>query len=130
MHIRKLVSNEGFKEAEKLLIKNIQLTSFQTEVGTLLDLEVRSPETATELRSKSSRITSLNPFIDQEGFLRVGGRLGKAENLPYEVRFPAILPARDGWVSITFSIVSEKDITFWGDVIPSVASSPNVPTAR
>ena len=95
VHIRKLVSNEGFKEAEKLLIKNIQLTSFQTEVGTLLDLEVRSPETATELRSKSSRITSLNPFIDQEGFLRVGGRLGKAENLPYEVRFPAILPARD-----------------------------------
>lgn len=40
---------------------------------------------------RRSRILSLNPFLDKDGLLRVGGRLAKA-NLSYNQRFPVILP--------------------------------------
>ena len=38
-----------------------------------------------------SKFESLNPFFDQEGILRVGGRLKKA-NLPTDVKHPILLP--------------------------------------
>lgn len=39
----------------------------------------------------SSRVASLTPFIDKEGMIRVGGRLGNAM-IPYESRHPLLLP--------------------------------------
>lgn len=44
---------------------------------------------------KSSTLHSLSPYLDGDGLLRVGGRLGKAEHtLGLEVVHPAILPKR------------------------------------
>lgn len=40
---------------------------------------------------RRSKILSLNPFLDEKGLLRVGGRLAKAE-LSFDQRFPVILP--------------------------------------
>lgn len=34
----------------------------------------------------------MNPFIDQEGIVKVGGRLGNAIDLPYNRKFPILLP--------------------------------------
>ena len=40
----------------------------------------------------SSSITNLNPFLDEKGILRAGGRLRKASLLPMEIKHPIILP--------------------------------------
>ena len=41
----------------------------------------------------TSSLLSLTPFLDDEGVLRLGGRLGRAK-LPYDVLHPPILPGR------------------------------------
>ena len=41
---------------------------------------------------KNSRLLKLTPKLDHDGLLRCDGRLQYAENLPYDVRFPIILP--------------------------------------
>ena len=47
---------------------------------------------------KKSRLLKLTPKVDPDGLLRADGRLQYAENLPYDVRFPVILP-RGNWVT-------------------------------
>ncbi|XP_075163061.1 uncharacterized protein LOC142235687 [Haematobia irritans] len=42
--------------------------------------------------SKSSPLLNLNPFVDNEGFMRVCGRLESSPNLTYSERHPIILP--------------------------------------
>ncbi|XP_046753077.1 uncharacterized protein LOC124416196 [Diprion similis] len=39
----------------------------------------------------NSKLSRLNPFIDKEGVLRVGGRL-QHSSLPFSARYPIILP--------------------------------------
>ena len=46
----------------------------------------------------SSPIIKLNPRSDESGVIRSDGRLKFAEQLPYEVRHPVILP-RGHWVT-------------------------------
>ncbi|GFX40257.1 integrase catalytic domain-containing protein [Trichonephila clavipes] len=41
--------------------------------------------------SPNSKLRNLNPFIDSDGLLRVGGRLSNSD-LPYVNKHPAILP--------------------------------------
>lgn len=43
---------------------------------------------------RGSALTSLSPFIDQHGLIRVGGRLANA-SLQYNQRHPIVLPSRD-----------------------------------
>ncbi|UYV80007.1 hypothetical protein LAZ67_18001380 [Cordylochernes scorpioides] len=40
-----------------------------------------------------SRILSLNPFQDEQGVLRGGGRLRRAPGIPYHQKYPALLPS-------------------------------------
>ena len=47
---------------------------------------------------KKSRLLKLTPKVDHDGLLRADGRLQYAENLPYDVHFPVILP-RGNWVT-------------------------------
>lgn len=51
-----------------------------------------SEETKNNLKSQSS-IYKLNPFVDDEGIVRVGGRLKHAD-LPFAIKHPAILPKK------------------------------------
>ncbi|XP_028418886.1 uncharacterized protein LOC114544439 [Dendronephthya gigantea] len=48
--------------------------------------------------SARSKLLKLMPKLDEDGVLRCDGRLCYAEFLPYEVRFPIILP-RGSWVT-------------------------------
>ena len=41
--------------------------------------------------SRQSSLLKLNPFIDEEGLIRVGGRLENS-TLPFEVKHPIVLP--------------------------------------
>ena len=42
--------------------------------------------------SASSKLASLSPELDSDGLIRCNGRLKYAEFLPYDARFPVILP--------------------------------------
>ena len=63
-------------------IKTTQQTSYAREVRDLLN----SQEVST-----TSSIKTLHPFIDQQGLIRVGGRLQHSA-LPYDIKHPIILP--------------------------------------
>lgn len=43
---------------------------------------------------KGSRVVTLSPYLDDEGMMRVGGRIDKAE-APYELRHPILLDPND-----------------------------------
>ena len=72
-------------ESEMLIIKKLQKVAFSEEIQRLDNLP------------KGSKLFKLDPFIDENGVLRVGGRL-KLSSMPFEVKHPAILP-KSGHIS-------------------------------
>ncbi|GFW32025.1 integrase catalytic domain-containing protein [Trichonephila clavipes] len=69
-------------QAETKLIRMVQERVFLAEIKSLQSKGVVSP---------NSKLRNLNPFIDSDGLLRVGGRLSNSD-LPYVNKHPAILP--------------------------------------
>ncbi|XP_043475023.1 uncharacterized protein LOC122506774 [Leptopilina heterotoma] len=47
---------------------------------------------AGEFVSKCSKLQHLNPFIDDNGLIRVGGRVEKAKTISFDERHPIVLP--------------------------------------
>ena len=80
------------EKAEWLLVSAIQNSHFQREIAILMRLNVCSPNAVNELRTKSSFLKALSPFIDENNVLRAGARFGKTDDLPYDSRYPMILP--------------------------------------
>ncbi|XP_072395159.1 uncharacterized protein [Diabrotica undecimpunctata] len=64
------------------LIKFVQAEAFETELKTLKSLGIVKG---------NSKLISLRPFINEQGLIRLGGRLERA-NISYEQRHPIILP--------------------------------------
>ncbi|GFW46992.1 integrase catalytic domain-containing protein [Trichonephila clavipes] len=69
-------------QAETKLIRMVQEQVFLAEIKSLQSKGVVSPY---------SKLRNLNPFIDSDGLLRVGGWLSNSD-LPYVNKHPAILP--------------------------------------
>ena len=73
-----------YEEAEQFVLKELQCESFPEEM-TCLQQGQPLP--------KGSQLANLNPFIDEAGLLRVGGRLNKAVSaLGHAMVNPVILP--------------------------------------
>ncbi|GBN95285.1 hypothetical protein AVEN_207930-1 [Araneus ventricosus] len=68
--------------AEQLLIKQVQFTTFAKEITAIQD---------GKSVPVSSKLKSLDPFLDSNSILRVGGRLKNA-NLEYDAKHQIILP--------------------------------------
>ena len=83
------------KNSEKLLIRSIQNSHFEKEIISLLKFGVFSPDSYKELKSRSSKLTSLSPFLDQNNLMRAGGRFSKSDKIPFDIKYPIILPADD-----------------------------------
>ena len=62
-----------------LIIKKLQRVAFAEEIQRLENLP------------KGSKLFKLDPFIDENGVLRVAGRL-KLSSTPFEVKHPEVLP--------------------------------------
>lgn len=77
---------EERKEAELFIVKLVQEEAFPNEMKSLKEREVIA-------KTKYSNLNKLSPFLDEEGVLRVGGRLSQAALHPH-IRHPAILPKR------------------------------------
>ncbi|XP_018374271.1 PREDICTED: uncharacterized protein LOC108768369 [Trachymyrmex cornetzi] len=68
--------------AKQVLVKMVQKSYFKNELKLLSN---------QQNISKTSSLLRLNPFIDDSGILRVGGRF-KLSHLPYNAKYPALLP--------------------------------------
>lgn len=77
------LNKEELIASEQHLIKRAQEQVFSAEIKALK---------AGQKISGSSKLLPLNPFVDEDGILRCNGRLCYAEYLPWETRFPTILP--------------------------------------
>ena len=65
--------------------------------GEVFKEEIRAVKAERELPS-ASKLQPLRPVLDEDGILRCDGRVRYAECLPWETRYPIILP-RNHWVT-------------------------------
>ncbi|XP_055522966.1 uncharacterized protein LOC129717145 [Wyeomyia smithii] len=77
-----MLNVKDLQEAKYALVRGIQWESFAVEIKALVNHRAVPA---------SSSLKLLNPFLDQHGILRVGGRLNLAEE-SYAVRHPMIIP--------------------------------------
>ena len=76
---------EELQDSEQIWYKLAQREGFKEEIYSL--------EKGQAVSSRS-RLLSLNPYLDENNVMRVNGRLGQAEHLSYDSRFPVILPRK------------------------------------
>ena len=88
------------QRAELQIIRIVQNEAFQDEIQLLKGVNIKSPaadKDASKERmktvKKSSSLYKLDPFLDKDGVLRVGGRL-RQSSIPYDVKHPVILPKK------------------------------------
>ncbi|XP_045163793.2 uncharacterized protein LOC123528108 [Mercenaria mercenaria] len=72
------------RQVETLVVREVQQTVYQQEITSLL---------AGRPVPKTSSILRLDPYLDQEGMLRVGGRLSKS-TLSDKEKHPLLLPGK------------------------------------
>ena len=70
-------------QARKFILKDEQKRKYQSEINDL--------QRDGSVNSHSS-LFKLSPFLDEEGFIRINGRLSEAPALSYEEKHPMILP--------------------------------------
>ena len=84
------------QDAEMKILQGYQRESFEDEYWTLVDLNVQGDDRQDyklRKRRKVGSLSRLDPYIDGEGLMRVGGRIQRS-NLIEEVCHPVILPKR------------------------------------
>ena len=87
--------------AEKTIPKLIQSRAFPKEIGALQKIQRAYSEDnrqfakakKSEIR-KSSTLFRLDPFLDKDGLIRVGGRLGNSQEFKENFKHPVILPKK------------------------------------
>ena len=79
---------EDIRDAEEKIVQRAQQGAFCEEYEAL---ERKKP-------IQHSILLKLNPMLDEQGLIRSDSRLQYTEYLPYDVRFPVILP-RGHWVT-------------------------------
>ncbi|XP_062619290.1 uncharacterized protein LOC134280860 [Saccostrea cucullata] len=86
------------EESHKLLIRLTQQSAYSDEISSLRE---------GTLVSKASLLHRLSPFLNENGILRVGGRLSQS-SLPVEQRNPMILPGKAHLTTLLISHVHER----------------------
>ena len=79
---------EDIRDAEEKIVQRAQQGAFCEEYEAL---ERKKP-------IQHSILLKLNPMLDEQGLIRSDSRLQYTEYVPYDVRFPVILP-RGHWVT-------------------------------
>ena len=91
--IRSTTCLQDITDTEKIIIRMVQEQHFSTIIETLKKDGVVNKNTHKE----HGLLYQLDPMLDENGILRVGGRLSKAQ-LQYSVKHPVILP-KEGHVT-------------------------------
>ena len=93
------VSKNDLEKAELVLLSYLQKQSFPKE---LKMLSQSSPV------PKQSPLSKLNPFLDEQGVIRVGGRLGNTETNNFQQSHPIILPKQHHISRLIIQHIHEK----------------------
>ncbi|UYV67073.1 hypothetical protein LAZ67_4003825 [Cordylochernes scorpioides] len=72
------------RNAHRRILQSIQFQHFREDIRSL---------TTLGSVKRTSKIYGLTPFLDDQGILRVGGRLKWAPSMTYEQKHPALLPS-------------------------------------
>ena len=97
------VSAEDLEEAGRAIIRSAQLNFFQEDIKVLAK-ETRRQKSLTKAHSS---ISKLDPFIDEDGILRVGGQLKHAD-IPDQVKYLVILPKNSHVTNLIVKCYHEK----------------------
>ena len=92
---------EELFQAESVILRSIQHQYFKEEIETLSKLEGNDKQFQDRKNARernglvklSSNLYKLDPFIDKQGLLRVGGRL-KSATSPYSIKHPIVIPKK------------------------------------
>ncbi|RYE27129.1 MAG: hypothetical protein EOP45_02210 [Sphingobacteriaceae bacterium] len=76
------ITYDELKKAEIVIVKIVQREAFPSELYSLQQ---------TNTVHRSSNVVNLSPFLDDNGIIRVGGRLANA-TIPYRAKHPALMP--------------------------------------
>ncbi|GFX93538.1 integrase catalytic domain-containing protein [Trichonephila clavipes] len=77
------LKSEEVESTHKFLVKTIQHAEYSQEIS---HLKYHKPI------PRSSKLISLNIFLDEDEILRIGGRLNKQPTLSFDQKFPIIIP--------------------------------------
>ncbi|XP_031553331.1 uncharacterized protein LOC116290441 [Actinia tenebrosa] len=80
---------EEIQDAENRIIKAAQKRAFEAKYSAL---------SSGKPLPITSKLLTLKPRLDDDGVMRSDGRLENAEYLPYDVKYPIILPRKE-WVT-------------------------------
>ena len=99
------------QEAGMEIIKHVQRNELPSEIKSLQDIQEKafcgsrtSDKEKKALLKKTSSLRMLDPVLDSDGVMRVGGRIRKA-NLPHTLKNPVILPKSSHISSLIISHV-------------------------
>ncbi|XP_062541842.1 uncharacterized protein LOC134209834 [Armigeres subalbatus] len=85
------LKREEYQKAEAYLWRSAQADCFGDEIRTIKKNR-QLPLQQQQQLEKSSSLHNLSPFLDTEDVLRMEGRAAQGSSLPFELRFPIILP--------------------------------------
>ena len=85
---------EEMKSAEIAILKIYQRDAFPEEIERLEEIYSKKLDDRSKRKEikRSSSLYQLDPFLDPNGIVRVGGRLRKSEELDEDAKHPIILP--------------------------------------
>ncbi|XP_058455592.1 uncharacterized protein LOC131432955 [Malaya genurostris] len=89
--IRVPLRQEEYQKAERSVLKMAQVEAYIDELKVLLKNRDR-PTSQWQTVEKSSALHRLTPLVEEDGLIRMEGRSANAEFLPFDLRFPVIVP--------------------------------------
>ncbi|XP_073959790.1 uncharacterized protein [Choristoneura fumiferana] len=104
-HSIKYLNKWEVDEALNNCIRLTQANEYQAEITEI--------QTYGHIKSKSSKLLHLNPFIDDKGLLRINGRISQSQE-PETVKTPILLPHRSHFSDLIVDDAHKK--TLHGDV--------------
>ncbi|XP_062537684.1 uncharacterized protein LOC134206011 [Armigeres subalbatus] len=102
------ITVDELSRATKTIFKIVQQEEFKEEYKYLQSGD-----------KKRNNLSSLAPFVDNEGFIRVGGRL-KYSNIPYEGKHQLLLPERHPVVELLVRHLHEKNLHIGQNALISI----------
>ncbi|XP_026731637.1 uncharacterized protein LOC113496572 [Trichoplusia ni] len=94
------LTTKELNEALLTCIKLCQLQSFNEEIETIKN---------NRKLSKGSRLISLSPFLDDDGILRVGGRLHRA-SIDENMKHPILIPHKSNFTNLLIAEAHERTL--------------------
>ena len=108
---RPALTVEELLSAKREILKAAQKDAFSREMGMLKPFQEGQDRSSAQQKKRTMKATSslycLDPFIDHDGVLRVGGRIQRG-HFTDDTKFPVILPRKGHITSLIIKYFHEK----------------------